>query len=187
MVCCTAVGGVVYRRKSTWTFISRYENRRLERITATSAATKSLRICRNRGLPRHLILSRKSLLFVHFGQCREEAFYHSEFSLFWRISFVGSLRATGLDTYPCRPSRQRVAGTRIRTDNFVEGKTLPQPLLGQEHHPQLQLAAALLQPRCGQHKPSCFWNRKVKSVWFWRVVCWLHVIDATALCVHGDQ
>jgi len=82
----------------------------------------------------------------------------ANFSCYWRMSFVGSLRATGLDTYPCRPSRQRVAGTRIRTDNVVEGKTLPRPLLGQEHRPEQQLAAALLQPRCGQHKPSCFWN-----------------------------
>jgi hypothetical protein len=118
---------------------------------------------------------------------QKKQFITANFPCYWLIRFVGSLRGTGLDTYTYRPSRQCVAGTRIRKGNIVEGKTLPRPLLGQEHHPQLQLAAALLQPRCGEHKPSCFWNRKVKSVWFWRFVCWLHVIHPTALCVYGDQ
>ena len=156
MVRCTAVGAVVYRRKSTWTFISQLENQCLERITATSAATKSIRICRNRRLLHYLILSRKPRLFLHCGQCREEALCHSKFSLLLTYQFCRVTESDRLDTYPCRPSRQCVAGTRIRTDNIVEGKTLPRPLLGQEHHPQLQLAAVLLQPRCGQHKPSYF-------------------------------
>jgi hypothetical protein len=187
MVCCTAIGEVAYRRKahghlfrgrkiSAWRGLQQPQLQpRAFEFTGTGDYRTIWFWAENLGCSSTVVsVGKKYSITVNFP-------------CYWHISFVGSLRATGLDTYPCRLSRQCVAGTRIRTDNIVEGKTLPRPLLGQEHHPQLQLAAGLLQLRCGQHKTSCYWNRKVKSVWFWCVVCWLHAIHPTALCVHGNQ